>query len=696
MELSGTINRSRTLSGSMIARGLDGRGIVSIAKTGTSGLVDTYTITYTDATTSTFTVTNGANGQITATSFAEEFSSSKAYAAGDYVVYSGQLYQFTTAHAAGAWNASHATAVQIADQVGELKSALYDEIVKENTYSSADVIWVDGSYVAYDSGNIRTLSGYSYCKVPLSETAVHITGYTNAAPGSIIGLAFFTAAGAYLSGDRSTNAGRYDYNFDLDVPATSGYVLISCRTDYKSTFSCTESYGTPSFDAQIVELRTDIEEGTTVSETLGQNDVTWVDGYYAGYDTGKFIAQPDYSYCVVQIPSAATRLTGITNAAPGAVIGMHFKDELGNYITGYRNEWTGHYEFVFDLPIPAGAKTAYFSCRTEYKSTFSCTEKLEYDSLFNLSEKVKNYDSFLPGIIGSGDDVYYGETIKIDWDKTPKKYTNTLWKDFKGSEIQNLADYRLHVCQSLAIYNDYVFCMCADGTFTILDYNTKSIVSSGTYTPAEHQHANSAQFTSIFYSASDEFPLLLLSRCGNNAGDSGYDECLVYRITRANTTFTFTLINSIAVDFRTYGISWCVDNNTNLLYAAYSLNGNWQVVENNPVYFSVFNMPTASEILSGQTITLSKSDAIAEMVYDHITFQSMTVYGGIIYTGVSTGGEGIFAVSVWENRVLSKVYFKDIYEVEGVTIYNGKIYVDQTKGTDTAGVNPMRIYELTF
>ena len=84
------------------------------------------------------------------------------------------------------------------------------------------------------------------------------------------------------------------------------------------------------------------------------------------------------------------------------------------------------------------------------------------------------------------------------------------------------------------------------------------------------------------------------------------------------------------------------------------------------------------------------------MVYDHITFQSMTVYGGIIYTGVSTGGEGIFAVSVWENRVLSKVYFKDIYEVEGVTIYNGKIYVDQTKGTDTAGVNPMRIYELTF
>lgn len=42
--------------------GNDGRGIVSVEKTATSGLVDTYTITYTDETTSTFDVTNGASG----------------------------------------------------------------------------------------------------------------------------------------------------------------------------------------------------------------------------------------------------------------------------------------------------------------------------------------------------------------------------------------------------------------------------------------------------------------------------------------------------------------------------------------------------------------------------------------------------------------------------------------------------------
>lgn len=47
--------------------GADGRGIESIVKTGTSGLVDTYTITYSDNTTSTFNVTNGAQGEAGAT-----------------------------------------------------------------------------------------------------------------------------------------------------------------------------------------------------------------------------------------------------------------------------------------------------------------------------------------------------------------------------------------------------------------------------------------------------------------------------------------------------------------------------------------------------------------------------------------------------------------------------------------------------
>lgn len=52
-------------TGATGAKGADGRGIVSIVRTsgnGAAGTVDTYTITYSDATTSTFPVRNGADG----------------------------------------------------------------------------------------------------------------------------------------------------------------------------------------------------------------------------------------------------------------------------------------------------------------------------------------------------------------------------------------------------------------------------------------------------------------------------------------------------------------------------------------------------------------------------------------------------------------------------------------------------------
>ena len=62
------------------ATGATGRGIASIAKTSTSGAVDTYTITYTDGTTSTFDVTNGG-GSITVDTAApaRQRSASTAY-----------------------------------------------------------------------------------------------------------------------------------------------------------------------------------------------------------------------------------------------------------------------------------------------------------------------------------------------------------------------------------------------------------------------------------------------------------------------------------------------------------------------------------------------------------------------------------------------------------------------------------------
>lgn len=61
--IEGLENNVIYLNSQAFVAGEDGRGIESIVKTSTAGLVDTYTIYYSDNTTSTFEVTNGAQGE---------------------------------------------------------------------------------------------------------------------------------------------------------------------------------------------------------------------------------------------------------------------------------------------------------------------------------------------------------------------------------------------------------------------------------------------------------------------------------------------------------------------------------------------------------------------------------------------------------------------------------------------------------
>ena len=85
----------------------NGKGISSISKTGTSGLDDIYTITYNDGTTSTFTVPNGKGTdliqeQIVPTAAIESGeTASKAYNVGDFLAKDFMLYKVTKAIAQG-------------------------------------------------------------------------------------------------------------------------------------------------------------------------------------------------------------------------------------------------------------------------------------------------------------------------------------------------------------------------------------------------------------------------------------------------------------------------------------------------------------------------------------------------------------------------------------------------------------------
>lgn len=115
---------ARTLIGNI--KGKDGRGITSIKKTGTTGPVDTYTITYTDSNTSTFTIKNSdgisLQRQIVPSAAVESSATaSQAYAAGDYVVVNGILRKVESAIAKGnAISDSNSTATTVSGEIGSL------------------------------------------------------------------------------------------------------------------------------------------------------------------------------------------------------------------------------------------------------------------------------------------------------------------------------------------------------------------------------------------------------------------------------------------------------------------------------------------------------------------------------------------------------------------------------------------------
>ena len=119
---------AKTLIGNI--KGKNGRGITSIKKTGTTGSVDTYTITYTDNTTSTFTINNSDSislqRQIVPSAAVESSATaSQAYAAGDYVVVNGVLRKVKAAIAKGnAISDSNSAATTVGGELASIGTTL--------------------------------------------------------------------------------------------------------------------------------------------------------------------------------------------------------------------------------------------------------------------------------------------------------------------------------------------------------------------------------------------------------------------------------------------------------------------------------------------------------------------------------------------------------------------------------------------
>lgn len=120
---------------------------------------------------------------------AGEFDATESYAAGDVVVYDGDLYKFDSTHAAGAWTGSDATETtvealiaavvsniaSISATVAKLAADIADAFDATSTYSTDDVVMYNGDLYKFTAD--KTAGDWDSTKV----TAATIVDLINAA-----------------------------------------------------------------------------------------------------------------------------------------------------------------------------------------------------------------------------------------------------------------------------------------------------------------------------------------------------------------------------------------------------------------------------------------------------------------------------------------------------------------------------------
>lgn len=142
---------AKTLIGNI--KGKDGRGISKIERTATTGVVDTYTITYTDGTQSTYELRNSDDiaiqRQIVPSASVEASNiASQPYKSGQYVVVAGVLRKVTSAIAKGnTISDSNSTATTVGGELGRFN--LGDSMSKvsfgKNDSNGHFEIWFSGN-----------------------------------------------------------------------------------------------------------------------------------------------------------------------------------------------------------------------------------------------------------------------------------------------------------------------------------------------------------------------------------------------------------------------------------------------------------------------------------------------------------------------------------------------------------------------
>lgn len=234
--------------------------------------------------------------------------------------------------------------------------------------------------------------------------------------------------------------------------------------------------------------------------------------------------------------------------------------------------------------------------------------------------------------------IFYNPFVCLKLSK--RQFIHNGWIDCETEQIIPASCYELYSeCygtgnsnnehQSMAVYENEFFCFEDGAKCRVYDSSTFSVLA---YCDLEEDsHHNNAQMTDLYYSESDEYPLLLLSR-----GDypPNHNSFYFVRITKDSSGYSFKIVKTIhnsLLEAHNNG-SWIVDSKNKYLYLYCMDNGDFRTVVNNHFCIFQFKLP---ELSNKETdYYLSYSDVINRWSFPYLVLQGGTSYKGSLFFNV--------------------------------------------------------------
>ena len=267
----------------------------------------------------------------------------------------------------------------------------------------AENVFTPGYYVDYRNGNIVEDASYSYTTIPIRIFAGGtIKGATGALPNQQYGLAFYDRNDNYISGARSTTAGTYLFEYNLDIPDNAYTIRISLRDASNAMWIDPEVTWQPVYDnlfsvfadadtfevedrklgnSYIPVLRNGSLGNTGNAKSVTSNNVLPISSQY-DYAIIKFIGDLSaadaygFSYCLFSGASdnmaslTAYNNAGITKRQINGNLDVYQKQP---YIIIPMDEWAGYdhiavtvYRSLAGVDVPIRVATGQYTVMVEY------------------------------------------------------------------------------------------------------------------------------------------------------------------------------------------------------------------------------------------------------------------------------------------------------------------------------------------